>query len=273
MIEHGRSHGEVLDSDALYQQLITRIRSDLPSGELRKWRTGPGYSERFCRSFIAAQPEFKPVVSACSFQEKILRGSKEALIGSYNSRVGGIEGRGIGFEEFTDDKDRRQMRHSFIDFHGHHELLRLENQMLVLLLTAWFIADQYEFYFRAIVDPSRTGFDDLHVTVVSDKLSGDDEVRRESEAILRYLIDPEGERMPFTLARSAASDTFSGDLVADNLAGWLNATMKDPSGTAARYAQELTPTGVWNGWHCLQASASRLEASPATSRFTGAVNG
>jgi hypothetical protein len=220
---------------------------------------------------MAAQQEFKPLISACSFQEKVLRDSKGALLGSYNSRIGGIEERGIGFEEFTDGNGRRQMKHSFINFHGYHEIFGPENQMLVLLFTAWFTADQYGFYCRDIVNGGRYGFDQLHMTVVSDKLSGDDDFRRRSESNLRHLIDPEGENVPLTLTRSGASDAFSGDLLVDNLAGWLTAAMEDPSGKFASYARDLIPTDVWKGWHFLQTSTSKLEAVPATSRLPSAA--
>lgn len=269
-IEHGRSHEEVLVLDPLYVRFITKIQSQLPSDQLRKWRTGPGYRERFCQAFTAAQQEFKPLVSACSFQEGTLRSSKAALLASYNRRIGGIEGRGIGFEEFADDNGRRKMKHSFLNFHGYHEIQAPEHQMLVLLFMAWFVADQYGFFLRDIVSSRRHGFDQLHLTVVSDKLSGDDDFRRRSEQNLRHLIDPENDGAPLALTRSKVSDTFSGDLLVDNLAGWLTAAMTDPCGAFATYARELVPTGVWTGWHHLQPSTSRLEELPAIERLSSA---
>lgn len=164
------------------------------------------------------------------------------------------------------------MKHSFVNFHGYHEIVGPENQMLVLLFMAWFVADQYGFYFRDLVNSGRYGFDQLHMTVVSDKLSGDDEFRRKSESNLRHLVNPEGDKVPLTLTRSGASDTFSGDLLVDNLAGWFTAVMENPAGKFASYARELIPTGVWKGWHHLQTSTSKLEAVPATNRLTNATN-
>lgn len=267
LVNECRDHEEVLASDTQYQGLIAKIQSNLPSGKLRKWRTGPGYRERFCQSFMAAWREYKPLISACSFQERVLRSSKAGLLGSYNSRIGGIEGRGIGFQEHVDAKGRRQMKYSFINFHGYHEIVGPQNQMLVLLLMAWFVADQYSFYFRDIVSSGRYGFEGLHMTVVSDKLSGDDDFRHKSETNLRRLVDPEGNNVPLTLTRSRTSDTFSGDLLADNLAGWLTAAMEDPSGQLASYAREIAPTGIWKGWHHLQPSISKLEAASAENRL------
>jgi hypothetical protein len=129
------------------------------------------------------------------------------------------------------------------------------------------VADQYGFYFRDIVSSGRYGFEDLHMTVVSDKLSGDDDSRRKSEANLRHLVDPQGDNVPLTLTRSRASDTFSGDLFVDNLAGWFTAAMEDLAGQPASYAREIAPTGIWKGWHHLQPSISKLEAVPAANRF------
>jgi len=267
LVGEGRDHEDVLASDCQYQDFIARIQSALPSGELRKWRTGPGYRERFCRSFVAVLGEFKPLVSACSFQEKVLRDSKVALLGSYNSRIGGIEGRGIGFEEYVDSKGRRKMKHSFVNFHGYHEINGLESQMLVLLFMAWFVADQYSFYFRDIVGSGLYGFDALQMSVVSDRLSGDDDFRRNSEANLQRLVDPDGDNVPLTLTRSRVTDRFSGDLLADNLAGWLTAAMEDPTGQLASYARKIAPTGIWRGWHHLQPSTSMLKALPAANRL------
>jgi hypothetical protein len=151
---------------------------------------------------------------------------------------------------------------------GYHEIKGLENQILVLLLMSWFIADQFSAYFHQIVRSQAYGFDQLHMTVVSDKLSGDDDFRRKSEENLRSLIDPENDAAPFVLTRSKVSDQFSGDLLTDNLAGWLTAAMINPSGPFATQANDLVSTGVWAGWHHLQLSTSQLERLPATARLT-----
>jgi hypothetical protein len=94
---------------------------------------------------------------------------------------------------------------------GYHEITGLENQLLVLLFMAWFVADQLVFYSRDIVEGSRHGFDRLAVTVVSDKLSGDDDSRPHNEQTLRRLVDPEDESVPIILTRSPKSDVFTLD--------------------------------------------------------------
>lgn len=269
LIEQGRSHEEVLGQDTSYTGLIAKIQTQLPSGKLRKWKRR-SYREKFCTAFATTLSEFQPIISACSFQEKTLRVSKQALLQSYNQHIGGVEGRGIGFEEFMDEKGRPQMKHSFVNFHGYHEIQAPVSQMLVLLLTAWFIADQFKFFYKKIINSGRYGFDNLGLTVVSDKLSGDNRLKHISEQNLRNLIDPEGESVPLVLTRSPESDTFSGDLLVDNLAGWLNSAMSNPVGEHAQFARDLIPSGIWKGWHQLAPSVARLEAIPAVSRLTRA---
>jgi hypothetical protein len=194
-------------------------------------------------------------------------------LASYNQELGGVEGRGIGFEEWKDDRGRLRMRHSFVTMTGLHEIQGLENQILVLLFMSWFAADQYIFYRKDIVASGRYGFDRLAMTVVSDKLSGDDNSRRISELNLRNLIDPEDEEAPIVLTRSPVSDSFSGDLIADNLAGWLNAAIADPVSGFGSSARELGNSGVWAGWHVLKESSARLESAPALDRLRTGVTG
>lgn len=164
---------------------------------------------------------------------------------------------------------RPQMKHSFVNWkQGYQEIHAPENQMLVLLLMSWFIADQFVFYRNDIVRSGKTKFSDLRFTVVSDKLSGDDgESRKKSETNLRNLIDPDAENVPLFLTRSPASDVFSGDLIADNLAGWLNTAMQGPTSKSAQIARSLISLGTWNGWHQLVTHTSKLELAPAAHRI------
>jgi len=266
-IENGAPHGALLASDATYMGFVRSLKSGLPSRQLRKWKTGPGYRSRFCRAFADVVALNRPMVSACSFQEKTLRSSKSALLASYNQYIGGVEGRGIGFEEWFDDRGRSRMKHSFIDADGLHEIQGLENQVLVVLFMSWFVADQYIFYRKDIVSSGRYGFDGLAMTVVSDKLSGDDDSRRNNEQNLRNLIDPETGKAPIVLTRSPDSDSFSGDLVVDNLAGWLNAAVKEPGRSFGDAARDIAESGVWTGWHVLKPSSTKLESEPAISRL------
>lgn len=155
------------------------------------------------------------------------------------------------------------MGHDSLNFNGLNKIEALENQMLVLLLMSFFIADQFIWHRNNF---KKQSIIDFNFTVVIDKLGCYDYERMEKN--LRYLIAPEGEEKPIRLTRSAKSDTFSGDLLADNLAGWLNTAMEDPSGEYAQYAKNLEPTGVWNGWHLLIPSTTKLESIPAISKLT-----
>ncbi len=262
-VDSGKSHIEILEQDNLFNNLMADLQANLPSGQLGKWKTGPSYKSRFCQAFAAAQPKHKLMVSACSFQEKTLRASKPALLRAYNTLIGGIEGRGIDFESYADYKGRPCLKHSFINQNGYFEIDGLENQMLVLLFMSWFVADQYVFFKKSMVGDGRHGFDRLGITVISDKLSGDNDFHSKSEQNLRNLIDPDQEGIPIVLSRSPQSDTFSGDLLADNLAGWLNAAINDPTGKFARQAMDIGSFGVWRGWHILAESTSTLESVPA----------
>jgi len=266
-LEGGAEHRELLGSDSAYVEFVSRLESELPSNQLRKWKTGPGYRARFCRAFGQVSRAARPLVSACSFQERTLRASRPALVASYNRELGGVEGRGIGFEEWQDDRGRLRMRHSFVTMTGCHEIQGLQNQILVLLLMSWFAADQYIFYRKEIVASGRCDFDRLAMTIVSDKLSGDDDSRRTSELNLRRLIEPEGEVTPIVLTRSPVSDSFSGDLIVDNLAGWLNAAIAEPTSAFGDSARELVDTGVWAGWHVLRESVAKLESDSALDRL------
>lgn len=266
-VESGKSHAEVLSQDAAYNSLIADIERRLPSGRLAKWSTGPSYKAGFCQAIRAALTSHQIVVSACSFQEKTLRASQASLLQSYNAHIGGIEGRGIGFEEYTDDKGRLCMKHGFVNFTGFHEIEGLKNQLLVLLFMAWFVADQYVFFRKQIVGSGNYGFEQLGITVVSDKLSGDDDFRHRSEMNLRNLIDPDEEGIPIILTRSSKSDTFSGDLLVDNLAGWLNSAISNPTGETAQYIRDTAASGVWTDWHELIESSVKLEAVSVLARL------
>lgn len=266
-LESGALHTDLLALDSTYTHFVRTLESGLPSSQLKKWKTGPGYRSRFSRAFGQVVGSNKPLVSACSFQEKTLRSSKDALLASYNRHIGGIEGRGIGFEEWLDDRGRLRMKHSFVDMHGYHEIQGLESQILVLLLMSWFAADQYIFYRKDILSGRRYGFDRLAMTVVSDTLSGDDHSQRFNEQNLRRLIDPDSADVPIVLTRSPESDSFSGDLIADNLAGWLNGAVSDPASSFGDAVRAVADAGVWTGWHVLKQSSTKLESTPAMARL------
>jgi len=261
MIDGGQGHEAVLAQDEAYVKLIEGVESRLPSGELAHWKDrGDGYRKRFCEAFRDVRP--RPIdVAACSFQEKTLRNSRQALLRSCNDQIGGAGGGEIGFEEFVDHRGRRQMKHTFVNFYGYSEITAPDNQMLILLLTSFFVATQYNFYSK-VCGP-------LGITVISDRLSGDDERRQKNEANLRNLMTPNPDRDPIVLARSASDDP-SGVLLADNLAGWLDTAIKDPASPCADYARGLIATDVWKGWHELTESTTTLQPVPAIRRLEGA---
>src|ERR1700730_14306579 len=68
LVDQGERHEVVLGRDAKYVELVSELQARLPSGQLRKWKTGPGYRTKFCNAFAAIAPTQRPIVSACSFQ-------------------------------------------------------------------------------------------------------------------------------------------------------------------------------------------------------------
>ena len=133
---------------------------------------------------------------------------------------------------------------------------------------SWFVADQYGFYLRDILAQNQLGFSDVALTIISDKLSGDDDFRRKNEQNFRKLIDPDGEGMPITLTRSSESDKYPGDLLVDNLAGWLNAAISQPNGEFAESAGVLASKPSYKGWHELIPSETTLQSTLATARLS-----
>jgi hypothetical protein len=264
-IDRGETHIEVLSQDLKYTSFIKDLESHLPNGTLRKWNARGGYKSRLCYAFGMVMSKYKPIVSACSFQEKTLRASKSALIGSYNRSIGAHEGKETGSEKFADTKRRLQRGRSSTSFHGYREVQSSENQMLVLLFMSWFIGRQYRAYHDKIVKGGHHDVGPMGLTIVSDKLSGDDDTRLMHEQNLRKLINSEGKAGKISLTRSTLGVPHSGDLLADNLTGWLNAAISDPKGEFSQKAKAIDYTGVWAGWTVLLNSVDEPKFVPALS--------
>lgn len=264
-IETGAHFHTVLAQDHVFQNMFSKLLAPLPEQRLRKWKTSDAYKNRFIAAFSSAAPLVTPMINAYSYQERTLRASKDALLAAYNRH--GITEKDLGFGESSDAKNRKVLRHTFMNFNGLHVITRLENQMLVLLLMAWAAADQFRFYAREIIGNADLGFDRLAMTVVSDKLSGDDDTKSESENNLRMLIDPYSDA-PINLTRSPQSDQHVGDLLVDNMAGWLNSCMESPSGEHAQKFLDLSSRYSIQGWHEVMPGFTPL---PAIDRIRAAM--
>lgn len=261
----GQTHEELLPQDPKYLRIIKQISDGLPKHALRAWkRTEERYRLAFCRSFISAFRREPFLINVCSFQEGALRSSKEAVLAAFNSRLGGPEGRGIGFSEHVDAKGRRQFTHEYVDFDGFHRLQAPDNQMLVLLLLTWWIAGQLAFY------ESREIGHELIMIVISDVLSGDHrdiEDSRGHKILHKLLTVPYDDPPPFVVTRSKAKDRCAGDLLVDNLAGWLNEAIVDPQNEFGQLARQLISLGGIDGWNVLVPSEERLRAEKAAVRL------
>jgi hypothetical protein len=103
------------------------------------------------------------------------------------------------------------------------------------------------------------------LTIVSDKLSGYEDARLRHEQNLRKLINPEGKAAKIALTRSTLAVPHSGDLLVDNLTGWLNSAITDPKGEFAQKAKGIDYTGIWSEWSLLLDSVDKPELVPALS--------
>lgn len=266
-IKAGVGHRQILERDSLFVGLIEGIQQNLPGKELKKWESRGNYKADFCKAISKLVGENRILITACSFQEQTLRASKQALLKSYVSRVGGSDGRGSNFSEYIDRKGRTFMRQSFVNFSGYHTLDALENKMLVLLFTSWLVSDQYVFYQKSFQNHAAGR---LLFTIVSDVFSGDSETISAARVILRNLIDPDGDNEAILLSHANKADCFAGDLLADNFAGWLTKAISEPRGNFAELAMDLKSSGLWHGWHLLQPSVDFLKSSPAIAALNAA---
>lgn len=269
LISAGALPHDVLSKDTRSARFFASLKAQLPNGRLRKWSASKSYKTAIASALAdVLAPGTTPCVAAVSFQEKVLRRGEKALNAAFNGHLR-APGRGIGFARVTDNKGREIMQHEFVNGRGYHKIAAPESQLLVMLLMTWFAADQYIFHSQNIATQGR-----LFVTLVSDRLSGDNHLKTPSEQVLRHLIDPHEEpeiendttskpRPPIVLTRSPTSDTEDGDLLVDNLAGWLNTAIGSPK---SKLAARIPTIDV--NWRVLEQSDDTLRFSSALDRFS-----
>jgi hypothetical protein len=182
-VENGIHFNRILNNDLKFLSIFARLEKAVPNFKLEKWkgekRQPERYRSKFRTAFRQASPNLNLQINAISFQEKTLRAAKLGLLEAYNKVV--QPDRTIGFEQYLGSKREKRMRHQRVDGLNGYTLLDLpENKMLVMLLIAWVVNDQYNFYRRNILQDKRLGFDNFAVTLISDKLSGDTEVKAAS---------------------------------------------------------------------------------------------
>jgi hypothetical protein len=262
----GQTHEELLPRDQKYSRMIQELADGLPRRAFRAWKKAErSYRVAFCRSFIRACKRELFAVNVTSFQEGVLRSSQRAVLKAFNGLLGGPEGRGIGFSEQVDAKGRRLLTHEYVDFDGFHRLQAPDNQMLVLLLLAWWVMDQYHFYRRR----EWAAVPQLELIVVSDILSGDHQAVENSRAhqIIRRLLTAPFDGPARVVTRSKAKDQCAGDLIVDNLAGWLNEAITDSQNEFGQLARDAMSVGIFDGWNVLLPSDAELLAEKAEVRL------
>jgi hypothetical protein len=158
------------------------------------------------------------VVNALSFQEKTVREFAATLFAEI----------GIGFAESADLKGRKILKHEYLSWQrgsideGYHCIELLENKMLPLVTSCWWIMSLLIAFNAKNSPPSET---QTHVTIVSDLLSGDSEAKKSAQVVLhkmlmRDYVDSRG--IEILITNSPQSNPAIGDFLADNIAGYLN---------------------------------------------------
>lgn len=263
-VDEGAHFQEILNSDEYFQDFFQKLYNKLPQPYLKKWgKSGLDYREDFYKAFSQLLYSMKPLVNGYSFQEETLRASKNALLREFTD---GVVDNSVKFSEYLDDGGKRWLSFSFVSFNGFCSIEEKESQVLPLLLMAWGIRSQYQFYWKEIVGSRKYGFDNLAMTVVSDKLSGDDNNRKKWEEFLKRLVF-QIPNASISLTRSLESDIYPADLFVDNMAGWLNASIKDTDGEDAKRLLSLPSLDMLNGWYELLPSAERLKGTSALKRL------
>ncbi len=240
----------LISPDIPFQDLVKELENQLPGHRFQKWgrgKKGRGYQKNFVKVFKDVWPNFKVSINAVSFQEKSIRSAKSVLLNEFN----------MGFTEYTDLGGREWMEHELVNFTGYHQINRLENQILPLLVMAWVTVKQFLFYrTRAIAE----GCYDLVLILISDRLSGDDEIKQLSEEALRTLLNPDSNMN--IILTSSRSGELPGDYLADNLAGWLNACVNAPDGKLAQHLIDVPSIENFLTWKNLVFHHDRIDFIP-----------
>jgi hypothetical protein len=234
----------VLNADPYFTQMIATF------GHLRKWaRARPRYKDRFAKTLKSFDLNKQPHLNAISYKESHLRAAEQKLLQSLNRSM---LGRAFGFERIG-NAENPMLRHSYVNMTGFHVLERPENQMLVLILVARAIVDQYSFYAQKL---RQQGILSMQMTVVSDRLAGDGDNAEAAKHLLHFMLDPclywdSLSHHQIFLTRSPVSDQFSADLLVDNYAGYLNRLVMD-SDPALTQSSLVNPAQCMvSGWNLL----------------------
>ena len=230
--------------------------------KMKKWsasRHNSSWRRKFVDALHAVQSQNNLMfINAVSFQEKTLRAVESAVLEKYNDFASKV---GIGFNEIVDSQGRLVWEHKYVNFSGAHSIRGLKNQMLVLVFLASCILNQYHFYRKTVLTRDDLGFEDYHLTIVSDRLSGDGHVET-ARLNLGFLINPGAEfhehgALNTTLTRSPFSDEYFLDLLADNIAGLFNEIIEKPTGTRAQDFLTGKHRVPITGWHFLEKNVQK----------------
>lgn len=137
-----------------------------------------------------------------------------------------------------------------------------DDKVLVLLLMATCIVKQYNFYSKHFTQDFGSAFENLKMTVVSDRLAADGSIES-GKTNLDLFLRPDGSSLwgaqsDIELIRSEVSDTFALDLLVDNVAGLFNLALNDPTNVTSQLVIE-NMSAISQGWKKFTGSSSMLE--------------
>jgi len=67
-----------------FDAMTDALRRMLPRGNLRRWKGGDAYRQRFKAAFRRVWPEFKPWINGISFQERTIRQGRAQVLQMFN---------------------------------------------------------------------------------------------------------------------------------------------------------------------------------------------
>ena len=238
-----------------FMETMTALCSHLPNRRLRRWAGKAAYRERFKSALPTLWPEFLLWINAISFRESTLRSRKDAVLAMFNEYT--AEGRSIGFATVQDRNGKPMLRHESVSMSGYHIVEAPEDKVLVLLVLAWMAASQYWFYRQR---PPFAGHERVSLIIVSDLLSGDTQARQMGLVAIRGLIDHDS-MFPTLVAFSRKELPNAGELLVDNVAGWLDECLRDPAELARLRSTLPDLLGGWKKLVATPDGVSRVSAN------------
>jgi len=246
----------VLDFDSITLKAFAEVVcAQLPSAKLRQWKdSGASYRNVIPQAVANALTSNPLIINVVSFTEETARAIFAACCSDLKIR----------FEESNDAKGRKVLLHQFVTFDGYYRIEGIEKKVVPVVIWVWLFLHQYQFYETHVARdvPNST----LALTVIVDRLSGDNDQIKWGEHALFNTINPDREDL-IKIQISPDDVPHEGDLLADNIAGALNAFMQESSLDVAERLE--TSSGLIDCWKILTTNSLNIpHFVPARSKFS-----